>query len=691
VNFTPDNGSKDTAVGLNPEVLTKRNFFLELFSGELLKQSPSPEILSTMQLKAQTLLDGKQYDELEDLVSDVKVQFPNFSDVIKSELSEYTRLIKDMKIVNEPRRKEAAKFHSIIDALLEKIDRKEMFQTISIPQELSWADCKNLMQQLVEHLVDNEDSELFPFIISNNFCEIGSVNSRLYPTKKDISMMAVAETVDGRTVVAFPFVDKLDMRALPSIRYMHFGMWFSRFTSDSQQEYILLSKEPLKMQHGSISGMLITFRDVERIGSSAKIPTNIPLIFVTEQKEDVKEIGEAEVRNITLTWRHEDLAKCIFGLYRHPEWFEKFILAWLFSGKVNDYPLNIGWFSQAGTGKSYVLDTIQAQFHERKGIFGTGTLKGLVPNFGDSLPDEGYICKCDRVALIDEFFSIVRRAKQTGDIDSGTDMLTNILEHRSRPVQSGRGASSYIEVHPRAKTAFISNTRNFHGLENMVEISHSLNNPFLSRILWYCQTKQHIAFIDENRSKVKNLVQNDADKGIPKQSAEFMSIYDFFNSVTLKLDFERTAKIIEKHRPIIPEDLYEVYRRYDHHLECLVDGIAKYRFITEVKETLVVEDADYEEAEIIFSTIIHSWLDTVNIEDITTIKARVNFLKPELRKVYDIVDRNPGITKTGFGGIPELENKIRELEHVGLVKALPDERDILIRKFYPFWHMYVQG
>ena len=337
-----------------------------------------------------------------------------------------------------------------------------------------------------------------------------------------------------------------------------------------------------------------------------------------------------------------------------------------------------------------VLDAIQAQVQERKGVLGGGTIKGLIPSFGEAIPDEGYICKCNRIAFIDEFFSILRRAKQHQELDAGTDLLTNILEHKARPVQSGRGALSYIDVRPRAKCILISNTKNFYKLENMVEIAQSLNNPFLSRVLWYVQTKEHIAFIDQNRAKVKNLLQDSPTGGLPVHDDEFMSVYDFFNSLVVRLDYERTAKVVAQYKSIIPEELHEVFRRYDHHYECLVDGVAKYRYITEVKETLVADEDDYKEAEELFSIILHSWLDSVDVSKMPTIKARINFLNPETRKVFDIVSGSPGITKSLFGTLPDLASKLRNLEELQLVRAMVDT-DGSTKKYYPFWHLYVRG
>jgi hypothetical protein len=666
----------------------RKTYFREILSAELLKCGITAPQLSEFQVKEHDFSLKNNYDGLAGILDEVRAGFPQFSPLALNELTEYIRLGKEHRVIRGPIEKKNAEYQTLMDGILEMINHDERRQLLTIPQELKWDDCKKLMRDLVGHLFLTKHEEIIPFIISTNFEANGNVTGRMYPTTKSLQLVAVAEK-DDNVAILFPFVEKPDLRGMSNIQYLNASFWFSKFNGDDNQQYTLLSTEPLKMQRGKIEGMHITFRDVERIGSAAKIPTSIPIIIVTKQTEEICEIDEENARVITLPWEHDDVAKRLFGAYRHPVWFEKYLISWLLSGKVSDYPLNIGWFSEAGTGKSYVLDTMNRQFRE-KGIFSGGTIKGLVPNFGDSLPDEGYICKCERVAMVDEFFSILRRAKQSGEADAGTDLLTNILEHKKRPSQSGRGASSYIEVNPRAKTIFISNTRNFNGLENMVDISHSLNNPFLSRILWYCQTKQHIQFIDDARARVKNIVQDDPNRGFPEYEPEFVSLFDFFNSITLKLDYDRTAAIVKKYGEKIPEDLKEVYRRYDHHFECLVDGVAKYNYIVNKKEKLEVLEQDYEEAEEIFSTIIHSWFDTVDVSKMPTLKARVNFLNPEQRFVFDIIEKNPGIPKSEIK-VPEAIHRINELERLQLIKAYDDNVNPLVKRYYVHWHMFVLG
>jgi len=566
---------------------------------------------------------------------------------------------------------------AVVLALKPKVMNGSTFQIHKIEGAFPFNDVKRMIRDTTVLDLSDEAKCKLPFFISKELTLGGNITSSL--DKKDKSYSLYEVGINEKTnEVKFLFIGEPRKKGHPMGDIMTFSMplYTYKFLAEDGREYVLFSVKELTLGRHKVTGMRIVISDLSPFGDSAKFSTMRQVLFVHTAEPDIHQLKPEEAQAIASKHDYETFMYSLRGGYKHPVWFEKFMAAWLLSGKDSGYPLHIAWLSEAGGGKSKYMTALYEQFRELQRPAAIGTLKGLVPHFGGSVPDEGYLCKCQRFGFVDEFFSILRRSTfNKQDTDSGTSLMLPILEHMTYQGDSGSHAS--ITVKPSMRALFCSNMKNYYGFENMFEISQHISNAFMSRILWYVQTDAHVAFVNAYKAKVAEAEREAGEPLYPKHSAEFVSLVDYCTSFMLPVKSETVEQIYAEYETrAVPDGLAEVYRaRSRHHIACLVDGIAKVNWITQKRDKLEIRDEDIIEASAIFGTIILSWTPQSALgNEWVPVSIKLNYLSYDQRKLYDFIKSKPNVGREdALVFAPNSEANLQFLVDKGLLELKRSE------------------
>jgi len=665
----------------------KDEFLLNEISAALREKGIGLDIITDYQEKASLLFSEENKQGLVKLLSDIKEKY---LEVDLSDLFEYVHLLdfEGKNILKKSSiKKETQVSAPVLNALSNYFNDEERQKIIKINKNYNYSEVKQISKSIMNVFMDRKSNDVnnyvFPFLISKERKIKGLIVSKINENSS-IPLIEITPPSEDKDMNIKFFGEKfIKYRTSESYDELFYIYKFkSRY-----ENYVLLSLKELPLQFCEVEGMVVNIKDENKIGEKAVLPKNLKVIFVYNVKEDNTKIEKEQFKEITKEWNHEKMAEMVFGSFRHPAWFEKFILSWLLSGKFTRFPLHIGIIAKAGTGKSAMIEAIHKQMQEIETIYdgSTSTLKGLVPSYGRNKADEGYFCRCRRVSFVDEFLTLLTRSMngKTMAQNDETGLLTSLLEHKKRT--AGSGQTNNIEVNPTAKLILVTNEKK-KILPSLSTMAEKLNNPFLSRVLWYVQTKQHIEFIQERQQIVDALKDP-----YPKINKDFLSVYDYLNEISLSPNPKDIKNIFLRTKEFVPAELEEVYNaRSKHHIACLIDGIAKYNSIIEKREELIITKKDVEEAEELFITLILSW----NIDDVDfhrmPIRTRKEHITLKERKIYDIVEKDfgqNGLAIATLAGIPQptTHRILKKLQTLELIDEMGEDG------WFPFWHSRVKN
>jgi len=555
-------------------------------------------------------------------------------------------------------------------------------QLFKLKKPLSFSDVKILSNRIFERTFEPgiSDSGKLSFFITPHKTIKGKISTAFFPKEKKVFTLATAYvSAKGTQLVFFGQPKK---QTEPHLQLKK-DFYVYQFHSDNHKKYVLLSDSEHIPQHCVVKGLVVNRTDLVKVGEKLALPTDLDILFLSSLEPSLKKIELAEVEKFRKGLNHDKLLKCLIGEHRNPIWFEKLFMSWLFGGKYSGFPISLGIIGPPGTGKSTgILYPITIQIPEpyRFEIFdgNAATQKGLVPSFGKNGFEEGYILECERIAYVDEYLELLKRNKGNksySDVDE-SGLMRTLLEQRPCMARSGTTKSATV----RATAKMLLTTNPVKGMKSLVEMAEKLNTPFLSRILWYQQTKAHVEYIEKNKTRV--MLMSD-EKKYPVCNPDIVRVFDFFNVRGLPVNEDKISGIVLRAAELVPEPLHdEVYMsRASHHVSCLVDGCAKYRYLINEKEILDIDDADYLLAEELWLTVISSWGEI----DFTKIPARVriSYLTPQFLEVYEYIEKASGVKKEelhqNFGA--NAYYAIKKLESLDLI-YLQETNDM----YYPFWY-----
>ncbi len=541
------------------------------------------------------------------------------------------------------------------------------------------------LRNLTEHLYRDYGKKTF-FISDQNTWN-GRVAVELAGTKEKFELLAVYEDKDSNKYFKH-FGQKNPNKGYNLIEKLTEGFYKYKFISDDE-EFIALSREKLDTSRCEIHGTKISLNDYDPVGEVLKLAVDRDVIFVHSVEPAIQELSSEELDDFRSRHSHDDLAQHLLGEWRQPEWFERFLLADILVLDENGFPSHLIWPGPPGTGKSKVIESaVKALDEPQKQPFtGSGsTVKGLVPSFKESPPEEGYLLKSQRVAGVDEKMDLLSNSVQNSNSHQ-TDVfrpLLNLLTHDTRNFESGNGSiKGEME-----SVMWSAGNLDAYGISDMKDLADKIDDAYLSRCIIYNQTESHIEFIDDRKAEIKNKMQRNQLKEedlFPEPDDKFISVVDTMRERHAIIDHRKVKDVFDDLQDVVPGYMKAKYRaRYQHHMTNILSGLTKYRYLIGEKDSLEAGEEDYEEMRSIFETIISGWGD-VDMQNLSE-EARKRALRPPERNIYNIVEENPGITTKELGqrgDVDDLARSVKKLRDVDLVVA--ERRDDEKRLLWPYW------
>jgi len=532
------------------------------------------------------------------------------------------------------------------------------------------------------------DSNTLGFVISNQREWDGRVSVKLSDSKVKYELLSVWQDSDGNQ--SFKHFGGSANKGHNKIEEFSKSFYEYKFRCNDQ-EYLALSTEELDTVRCKLYGTHISLNDYKTAGENRKLPAKTDVIFVHSVDPAIEVLSTEELENYRENLTHDDLAESLFGGWRQPKWFEQIHLALSFVGDENGYPSHFLWNSEPGTGKSKAVESMLASHGEgiQEPFTGSGsTIKGLVPSFKESPPDEGYLLKTQRLAAVDENMDLLSNTVQNQNARTNDVFrpLLNLLTHDKRSFDSGNGS---ITGQMTSRMIAVGNW-NAYGIRDMEELADKIDDAYLSRTIPYSQTEEHKQFIRDRKPEIKQRMQ---DEGLTEEDLtadrddEFLSVIDTMCETNVRLDFSKIQAMHRDLQEMCPGYMLrgKFQQRGDHHLQNLVSGIVKYRYLIGRRDDMEeASQADYELAKDIFEIIVSSWGD-VELSKLST-TAQKQALTPGQRRVYNVIDDEPGLTTPQIKAEAEEEQVawiLKDLKEAGLVGVVEDEEGE--RRIYAHW------
>lgn len=437
-----------------------------------------------------------------------------------------------------------------------------------------------------------------------------------------------------------------------------FDFWVYRVISDGK-EYFLFSREKLSEEYSEIRGMKVDLDDMSDMSNTLKMKkiTSVFFVFESSPKISVLEPQELVEHIKEKEWTQENFKDYFFShpdgrIFEYTEDFNLLRIAQMLSSKYEGYPLHLLKMGPVGTGKTTEAEVLDAKFQEEQGILeaANSTLKALVPSFKEKPANLGYICNCNRVAIIDELMKMVEQAMSKSHdfqrVSNYFGQMNMLLEHKKRTVGSGNDNSAV--VHSTAKICVTTN--NVTNKNTIAQHLGLIDATTLSRYLPWVQDKEEVEKIYNNEGirtyrthidnppkafsreshtphqyplrsvSAKNDHKSSHNPQIQEISDSFLTIYDSCQQFLVNFDHERCKKIFETIKDLAKEPMRQVWRaRGLHHTILVLDGITKFRCLfKDYDSSFEPKDEDYERLEQLLRHMVKGW-DTpmvpVNFEE----------------------------------------------------------------------------
>jgi len=451
---------------------------------------------------------------------------------------------------------------------------------------------------------------------------------------------------NDKTIVCYKFIDDSFDKRYDGfvIDTLALDFWVYRLI-DNGREYYLLSKDKLNEEFSEVTGMCIDVADLSGISDTLKLNKIANIFFVKEFKSAVNVLNKDKLIEFTKElkekngWDIEGFKDFVFthssgNIYEYSDTFNKLRIAQFLSGKYEGYPLHMMKIGPVGTGKTTEAEGIDFKFKEELGILeaGTSRMKVLIPSFKEKPANLGYICNCNRVAIVDELMKMVASSIQNSHVDANNYFgeLNMLLEHKKRLVGSGNDNSTIVKT--TAKVCITTNP-----LPNKPTIYNhlsTLDNTTLSRMLIWVQDEEEIEKIYkkdairvnsrlyEPNSREHSLVRvKDKESSIGSwdcilgdQYFDFLTVFDSCQSFLSQIELPKVKDVFNKSVVLAKEPMRQVWKaRGLHHAILILDGLVKYRclFRDYDNEFKAIEE-DYLQLETILTKMIKGWDTTLD-------------------------------------------------------------------------------
>jgi len=641
-------------------------------------------ILNTFQNNAEPMPDEAYNDaeeriwsmlndqELGNLVKKLK-EYESEYDVDFSEIKEYVEVLNSDELFKTSE-KENDKDESINDAVKNavksRISRSDKNNIVSYLNK----ECSNkTLRTLSKEIFYDYDKSVF-FVSPNEQME-GRISMAITQTKDKHTLFEAYKTDDGMKYRFFG--DSRPSQKKPMAKLVE-GFMAYKFISGSE-EYLALSPEKLEPQRCRIKGQVFRINDSKKVGDNRQLPTSQDIVFIHTIEPAVRSLSESELENVKNKYNHSKLANKLLGKFRHPDWFEKLLLALNMVNEENDFPSGFLWQAEPRTGKSASLAAMSKALDENKVFTGSNsTIKGLTPSFAEKPPKEGFLLKTQRIAPVDEFFNIIRNEiKGNGTTQDVFRPLLDLLTHKSVQFGSGNGS-----ITAKMASTLMAATNPSYGIDNILDFVKKTDPAFAARLLPYEQTEQHIDYVNEQKKKYGNYSDEEM---MPERDDEFISLIDTLkNDVHLnkELDMGKVMEIKDAYKNSVPAEMETIYKNgYDQHIKNLVCGVAKYNSIVNNRDSFGITEEDYDDVKKILEIIIHSWSESIKY-DLMRPEVRVEYLKRRDRVIYELIQKNNKISYEDLKKMTDTKRLDRILDNLEEKEVVNFDGDY----YTPYWY-----
>lgn len=553
-----------------------------------------------------------------------------------------------VKIISEEEFKQAR------DKLNEQFDRPKIEDFTKFTKfEVNWVESYKNWIETKEINIDlmNETQRVFFLAHANDKIEgkpqlVHQTIQRI-PILRQVQRVIRSKGEDDKIVHGYKFIDdRYDKRYDgQEIDLVVLDFWVYRIVDKGKEHYIF-SKEKLSGEHSEFYGMQINLNDTSDLNQNLKVSKITSIFIIKESKPSVCALPPDKLVDLTrrlaldLGWDEKGFMEYIFThpdgkVYEYTEDFNLLRIAQLLSSKYEGYPLHLFKMGPVGTGKTTEAETLDFKFQEEQGILeaGTSRMRVLIPSFKEKPANLGYICNCNRIAIIDELMKMVENSINSDHVDpnnyfSGINML---LEHKKRMVGSGNDNSTIAQT-----TAKVSITTNNVSRKNTIYAHVGTIDPTtLSRMLVWVQDSEEIekiyqkkdikksTFINKSREYNPNpdksvcsrvflsqvMGSGDKDSVLGNCFTSFLTIYDSCQQFLINYDEQKVYQIFNGSVSRAKDPMKQVWRaRGLHHSILLLDGLTKFRCLfKDYDPTFTPIQEDYDLLERILHHMINGW------------------------------------------------------------------------------------
>jgi hypothetical protein len=459
--------------------------------------------------------------------------------------------------------------------------------------------------------------------------------------KKVEKIIKATKFTSEKIIIQHKFIDdrydkRYDGRELDCLP---FDFWIYRLVEQGK-EYYLLSQNVLTEEYSELIGMKIDLDDLSGISETLRVNKLATIFVVKESKSAVKILPKEELVNfvkdksLTNGWTEQGFQDYIFthpdgNIYEYTEDFNKLRIAQFLSGKYEGYPLHLMKMGAVGTGKTTEAEAIDFKFREELGILeaGTSRMKVLVPSFKEKPANLGYICNCNRIAIIDELMKMVSSAIQNQhlDVNNYFGELNMLLEQKKRLVGSGNDNSTIV----KSTSKVCITTNPIKGKNRLANHLAVLDNTTLSRMLIWIQDKEEVDKIYSkegirsslNRISTKSREYNPTPltsfsfphiegwDSVHGNYFDFLTIYDSCQEFLCVMDYQKIKEAFTKSVNLAKEPMKQVWRsRGLHHTTLILDGLTKFRCLfRDYDSSFIANEQDYAQLDKILTHMIKTW------------------------------------------------------------------------------------
>jgi hypothetical protein len=496
--------------------------------------------------------------------------------------------------------------------------------------EIVLADSKNpynISKKLTREIYFNSNE--LKFVITSNVEKKGKVINKYYEFKKKIPLIRIGEKreKDGDIIKNVFMIDDYMDRYWIKKEEFYKDYYLYDFVCDENQ-YILMSEEKLETEEYIITGMIVHIDNLNQITKECRLNQKVPLLFINKAENNKIEfnshqelIQKAKELNLDENKFFNYLFTIKNQSYRQPQWYERFIAAFLFSTEFDDYRSYLITMGQPETGKTRHMLAVYDKFEEPQAHTSgsNSTIRGLIPSFNSFPVKMGALIRSVRFHAIDEFLRILNTGGE--DADANRKMLlgklNSLYDGRKELFESGNGNA---EGEMKCKVMCVSNPA--YGCSDIVSMYNWLDPAFLSRNIIYFQNKEHIKMVKGGTLLEKSQAC--------MQNADFKAVYDYF--MTFRSDYkEHIVKYIfdkignglkSEYESNEAQWLHYTSRQY-HHLNCLMDGYVKFRCFIEKDDSFKAKKEDYLVIEGIWFNIVNSWLNGLKFDRLSEVELDV--------------------------------------------------------------------